>query len=57
MKPLRALTQYAEFIIRNLKKRMPAKDKKTLNFEEVKAFDKIGDLVESFKNLIQGLSG
>ncbi|KAM3138854.1 hypothetical protein pb186bvf_009057 [Paramecium bursaria] len=56
-KPLKQLTQYAEEINYKTTQGVKSKKQPTIKLNDIHAEDKIGELVEVFKNLIQGLAG
>lgn len=56
MKPLTKLTLYARSINSNATKKNLAQDIKQ-DLDQIKAHDKIGELIDAFKNLVRGLSG
>ncbi len=56
VKPLSELTQYAKSINNNAAKKSFTEDIK-IDLDKIKANDKIGELIEAFKNLVKGLSG
>jgi hypothetical protein len=56
VKPLTKLTEYAKSINSNATKKSLTQDIK-IDLDEIKASDKIGELIEAFKNLVKGLSG
>ncbi|EAR87965.3 cache domain protein (macronuclear) [Tetrahymena thermophila SB210] len=56
VQPLTKLTEYAKSINSNATKKSLTQDIK-IDLDNIKASDKIGELIEAFKNLVKGLSG
>lgn len=56
MQPLSLLTKYAQNINSNATKKSLTQNI-DINLDNIKATDKIGELIDAFKNLVKGLSG